>query len=120
MTTTITSPEKMLELVQGQLVAYNKKDLDAFCNYFHPDVEVYRLNQNEMTCRGIETFKGLYQNRFSENPNLLCEIKHRTVLQNTILDEEWITGVEGVPTPGHVVAIYAFRDNLIAQVWFAR
>ena len=120
MTTITTPPEKMLELVQGQLIAYNKKDLEVFCTYFHPEVEVYRLNQNELTCRGIETFRGLYKNRFLDNPKLLCEIRHRTVLENTILDEEWITGVEGVSSPGHVVAIYAFRDNLIAQVWFTR
>ncbi len=112
--------EKMLELVEGQLAAYNQKNLDKFCTYFHPEVEIYRLNQNEMTCKGIETFRSLYVDRFGLNPDLNCEIKSRIVLEDMIIDEEWITGVAGVSAPGHVVAIYGFKDELIFRCWFAR
>ena len=107
----------MVELAQGQLDAYNKRDLEAFCSFYHPQVEVYRLAQNEKTCSDFETFKEMYRSRFADNPELHCELRSRIVLNDSVLDEEWVTGAG---TPAHVVAIYGFKDNLISKVWFTR
>lgn len=110
--------ERMIELAQGQLDAYNQRDLEKFCSFYHPQVEVFRLSNNEKTCDNIETFRSMYKTRFEENPELHCELRSRVVLNDSVLDEEWVTGAG--PTPSHVVAIYSFRDNLISRVWFAR
>lgn len=113
--------ERMLELVQGQLEAYNQRDIEKFCTYFHPEVQVFRLNEVPIkTCEGMDSFKKMYSNRFANNPELHCELKSRIVLNASILDEEWVTGVVGQETPSHVVAIYSFRDNLIGYVYFTR
>lgn len=109
--------ERMIELAQGQLDAYNKRDLETFSTFYHPNIQVYRLPQTEPTCTDIETFKSMYRSRFLDNPELHCELRSRVVLNDSILDEEWVTGAG---TPSHVVAIYGFKDNLISHVWFTR
>lgn len=109
----------MIALAQGQLDDYNNRDIDAFCRHYHPEVEVYRLGAvTEKICQGIDAFREIYRKRFESNPELHCELKSRIVLNNSVLDEEWVTG--GAPTPSHVVAIYAFKDGLINQIWFTR
>lgn len=113
--------EEMVALAQGQLDDYNRRDLEAFCTHYHPEVQVYRLGEvTEKICEGIEAFREIYRGRFDSNPRLHCELKHRTVLSGSVLDEEWVTGVEGAAAPSHVVAIYGFRDGKIGYVWFTR
>jgi hypothetical protein len=113
-----TSKEKMIELCQGQLEAYNKGDIDAFASFYHPDVKAYRLQGNEQILDGLEQLKINYRKRFSENPKLHCELKSRVVLESSVLDEEWVTGVVNQTKPSHVVAIYKFKDDLIHSIWF--
>lgn len=113
--------EQMIALAQGQLDDYNRRDLEAFCRHYHKDVQVYRIGQTpEKTCEGLDAFRELYRVRFEANPELHCELKSRVVLNNSVLDEEWVTGVTGASAPSHVVAIYHFRDGLISAVWFTR
>ncbi len=113
--------ERMIELAQGQLDAYNKRDIEKFCTYFHPEVQVWRLNGEPIkTCSDMATFKKMYTARFDNNPKLHCELRSRVVLNDSVLDEEWVTGVEGQEIPSHVTAIYGFRDDLIGYVWFTR
>ena len=110
----------MIELCQGQLDAYNARDIDKFASYYHPEIKAYRLSQNELVLSGIENLKINYGKRFSENPNLHCELKSRVVLNNSVLDEEWVTGVSNQKVPSHVVAIYNFKYDLIYSVWFTK
>ena len=111
----------MVALAQGQLEAYNRRDLEAFCQHFHPEVEVYRLGEvTEKISVGLEPFQDLYRARFDSNPELHCKLLSRTVLNQSVLDEEWVTGVSGASSPSHVVAIYGFKDGLIGYVWFTR
>ncbi|MBY0413137.1 MAG: nuclear transport factor 2 family protein [Bdellovibrionales bacterium] len=110
--------ERMVELAQGQLDAYNKRDLETFCSFYHPEIQVFKMAENIRTCFGMEEFKKIYFSRFDNSPELHCELRSRVILNDTILDEEWVTG--GGPTPSHVVAAYSFKDNLISHVWFIR
>lgn len=113
--------EEMINLAQEQLDAYNRRDLEAFCKFFHPEVKVYRLGETiEQTCSDMNTFREIYRKRFDSNPELHCELRSRIVLNNSVLDEEWVTGVTGATAPSHVVAIYGFRDGLISSVYFTR
>lgn len=112
--------ERMIELAQNQLDAYNQGNIDNFCENYHQEVEAYSLPDNNLIVKGIEQFRKNYGERFKNNPKLHCELKSRTVLTNSVLDEEWVTGVEGATGPSHVVAIYHFKDNLIYKIWFTR
>ncbi len=110
--------EQMIELCQGQLDAYNKRDLTQFAKYYHPEAAAFRLPDEKPLFQGMEQLKSIYHKRFSENPQLHCELKSRVVLGSTVLDEEWVTGVSGQEKPSHVVAIYKFKDDLIHSIWF--
>lgn len=110
----------MIALAEGQLHAYNNRDIDKFCTFFHTDVIVYVAGNPQPTCQGMEAFKKIYTSRFNDNPDLHCQLRNRIVLDNAILDEEWVTGVHNALAPSHVVAIYQFQDGLIHTVSFVR
>lgn len=116
---TITK-ERMIELAQGQLDAYNARDLVKFATFYHPEVKAFRLDDGGQLLSGMDELHVMYGKRFSENPNLHCELKSRVVLAESVLDEEWVTGVTHQEKPSHVVAIYKFKDNLIHRIWFTR
>lgn len=109
----------MAALAQRQLDAYNTGDIDAFCACYHPEVTGLRLNNNKAGKPGLENFRATYKALFEANPNLHCELKSRIVLGETVVDEEWVTGLAGHPEGIHAVAIYGFRDGLIDRIWFA-
>lgn len=107
-------------LVQGQLDAYNRRDIDSFCRFFHSDILAYRLVPTfEQRVKGMAAFREGYGAMFAASPKLHCELKSRIVLNDTVIDEEWVTGRLNSPDGAHVCAIYAFRDGLIDRVWFA-
>lgn len=108
------------ELVQGQLVAYNNRDLEKFCSYYHPEVKITNLFSERLACDGIEKFREIYKNIFHRCPELLCKLKLRIVLENAVIDEEFVTGLSDYPRGLHTAAIYSFRDGLIDRVFFPR
>lgn len=112
--------EDRVALVQGQLEAYNARDIEKFCTYFHPEITAWSLSPFEQRPSGMENFKKGYGAMFAASPNLHCKLLSRIVLDEMILDEEWVTGSAKFPNGVHATAIYAFRDGLIDRVWFAR
>ncbi|MBC7713342.1 MAG: nuclear transport factor 2 family protein [Rhizobacter sp.] len=112
------SKEKMVELCQGQLDAYNARDIGKFAEFYHAEVKAYRLLNNELIMSGIDELKVRYAKRFGDNPELFCELRSRVILDDTVLDEEWVTGVVNQERPSHIVAIYKFKDDLIHEIWF--
>ena len=111
--------EQKIKLVEEQEKFYNSRDLEGFCSCFHKDVYVERLLTRE-SYQGLNEFRTRYRGLFEKEVNNHCEIKSRIVLNETIIDEEWITGNSNFPEGLHAVAIYGFRDGLIDRVWFTR
>lgn len=107
-------------LVQGQLEAYNAKDLDKFCSYFHDQIVVTDLISAKQACSGMAQFRAIYENFFTSAPNATVQIKSRIIQPTAILDEELVTGAPRYPDGLHIVAIYGFRDSKIDRVWFTR
>jgi hypothetical protein len=112
--------DQMESLVQRQLEAYNRRDLEKFCAQYHPEVVATNLMTGETLCRGMVQFTAVYDQRFSGSPELHCELKSRIVLEWCIIDEEYVTGVAQFPQGLHACAIYGFRDGRIDRVWFCR
>lgn len=115
----MTDHEK-IALVQGQLEAYNLKDTDRFCSYFHDEIVVTDLISAKETCRGMDRYREIYGNAFLNAPNARVEIKSRIIQSSSVIDEELLTGSPRYPNGHHIVAIYAFRDGKIDRVWFTR
>ena len=112
--------QEMESLVQGQLEAYNRRDLESFCSHYHPDVEAVDLISGETLCKGMEQFAARYEQRFSASPELHCDLRSRIVLESSVIDEEYVSGAAQFPGGLHAVAIYGFRAELIDRVWFLR
>ena len=104
-----------LELVQGQLEAYNSRDLNAFCSYFTNEVVVFDGPEREIIIQGMGEFRQRYSETFS-NEQLFCEIIHRVHLNNIIVDHERTSGLSEQPL--EVVVIYKIEDDKIAEVTF--
>ena len=116
----LTTKEKMVEAVEGQLQAYNTRDIESFCRWFHHEVRVIDILSGDVRSIGMELFHVGYKKLFEGSPKLHCEIKTRTILDQSVIDVEWVTGSVRYPDGLHAAAIYAFRDGLIDRVWFTR
>lgn len=110
-------PGSPRDLANRQLVAYNARDLDAFCALFADDVIVHDVPTGVATLSGMEAFRANYARRFS-SPDLHCEILSRMDLGDFAIDRERVTGVPGAPLD--VIAIYEVRGGLIRSVRFIR
>jgi imidazolonepropionase-like amidohydrolase len=108
------SPETV---VQGQVEAYNARDIEAFLSFYADDVVVRRLPSGEVSYDGKEAMSLRYASRFAENPELHCTITQRVVHGDWVVDHELVTGVEGRPRV-RAVATYEVRGGLIQNVWF--
>lgn len=108
------------ELVQAQLIAYNNRDLNSFCACYHPEIKIRNALSNKVVCEGMEQFREIYRNLFKDSPELLCKLKSRIVLEHSIIDEEFVTGISNHSGGLHTVAIYGFRDGLIDRVLFPK
>jgi hypothetical protein len=107
-----------IDIAQKQLDAYNAQDLDTYVSYFTEDCIVSGLNgtPTETTRNAI---KARYAKAFATFPQNKAELKNRIAIGNTVVDHELV-----VRAPGgeqfEIVAIYSFRDGLIARVDFSK
>lgn len=102
-------------LVQKQLLAYNLRDVQAFLEPYSDDVELY-IFPNKLIGKGKEKMRVQYEEMFKNVTNLHCEIKNRTVMGNTVIDHEIVTGFG--PQKVEAIAIYEIIDDKIAKVYF--
>ena len=114
----IDSPIKVTpeSLVQQQLEAYNKGDIDAFLEPYSENIEVYNF-PNQLRSKGIENMRPTYTAMFSKYPNLHCELVNRTILNNTVIDHERISGISDMDV-FEAIAIYKIENRKIAKVYF--
>jgi len=107
-----------LDIAQAQLDAYNAQNLDTYVSYFTEDCIVSGLNGTP-TETSREAIKARYAKAFAQFPQNKAELKNRIAVGNTIVDHELV-----IRAPGgeqfEIIAIYTFRDGLIARVDFAK
>ncbi|MDH3593114.1 MAG: nuclear transport factor 2 family protein, partial [Planctomycetota bacterium] len=60
------------EAAQAQLDAYNARDIEAFLAAYDPAVEVAQLPSGEVTARGRDAMRPIYQGLFERAPDLHC------------------------------------------------
>ncbi|MCX7281387.1 MAG: nuclear transport factor 2 family protein [Alphaproteobacteria bacterium] len=107
-----------LDTAQKQLDAYNAQDLDTYVSYFTEDCIVSGLNGTP-TETSREAIKARYVKAFAQFPQNKAELKNRIVIGNTIVDHELVIRYPG-GEQFEIIAIYTFRDGLIARVDFAK
>ena len=108
-----TSPE---QIVQQQVEAYNARDIDGFVDTYAAEIEIYN-EQGEMTIKGHEELRVVYQMLFESTPDLLCEIVNRITINNKVIDKEKVR-FNGKFV--EAVAVYEVENGKIVKVSFIK
>lgn len=109
----MTSPT---DVVQRQLEAYNRRDLEAFIATYSDDAQLYRMPATEPAIKGKAQLSEFYATKRFNEPKLHAELLKRIALGNKVIDHERITGLGDDPL--EAVAVYEVDGGLIRRVWF--
>ncbi len=101
-------------IVNKQLEAYNKRDIDEFAKTYSKDITLH-LFPDDLTTNGNADLKKRYDAMFEKVPDLNAEIVNRIVLGNKVIDKEKVT-INGKIY--YAIAIYEVKDGLISKVTF--
>lgn len=106
------------DVVQAQLDAYNRKDIDALLDTYAPDAEQFTLHGDRIA-QGHGQFRQRFLARFEE-PDLHAELVSRVVVGNFVTDSEVIVRnfPDGVGML-EMLCIYEVVDGLIRRASFA-
>ena len=106
------SPEAV---VDAQLAAYNKRDLEAFLSFYSDDA-VLAKHPDQVTQTGKAEMRARYERNF-KNPNVRAEIIERIVFGRFVIDHERVVAP---PAKGELlaVAVYEVKDGKIVRVTF--
>ena len=107
----------VLKPVIAQLEAYNNQDIEKFMVNFSKDC-VVEDGKGKVLMTGRATMYESYKKMFEASPDLHCHLASRVVVGNYVLDEERVTGRNGNPEEGHVVAVYRVENEEIVHVRF--
>lgn len=105
-------------VVQAQVDAFNRHDVDAFMAAFTPDVVFWEYPANTVFA-GAARVRGHYAELFGDPDakDLHAEIRQRIVKGRFVIDHERVTGLPGEGE--HVsVVIYEVVDSRIKNAWF--
>jgi hypothetical protein len=104
-------------VIQCQLDAYNRRDLDAWLATYAEDAQQFEF-PGTLLASGHSQIRARSAPRFTE-PNLHAQLIKRTVIGNIVIDQEKVTRTfpEG---PGHIelICIFEVRDGLIRNANF--
>lgn len=110
---------KFEKAVQGQLEAYNARDIEGFMQWYAADVVAMDLDTDTILFSGKDNMRPRYAKKF-ENKYLYCELVNRMSLNRTVIDHERITNDESGKT-FDAIAIYDIGlDGLISTIRFSK
>lgn len=111
-------PAEAERVVQTQLEAYNRRDVDAFLNTYASDARLYD-HPDKLWASGQEQMRQAYSRLFKEAPNIKAKVSKRIVQGEFVIDQEIVTGLPG-DQKVTAVAIYQVHGGKITNVWFVR
>ncbi|MGD8189674.1 nuclear transport factor 2 family protein [Brevibacillus ginsengisoli] len=114
MTTVNQSPEAVVQL---QLDAYNRKDIEAFLHTYSPQVEILEHPSGNRIMHGLAELREVYTKLFTDNPDMHAEVLNRTVFGKFVVDLEYLSGRVN-REPFEALAMYEVEDGRITRVWF--
>lgn len=112
-----TPPTEAELAVQGQLEAYNARDIDAFMHWWAEDCRYYEF-PDRLLASGAAEVRERHAARFKE-PNLHGRLIKRIAIADVVVDQEIVsrTFPDG-PGEVDVIAIYEVACGRIAKAWF--
>ena len=111
------SAESAEQVVQEQVEAYNKHDVDLFLSTYSPEIKIYDF-PDKLILSGLDKMREIYGPMFDQVPeDYKAEITKRIAQGNFVIDQELLTS-ESAGTRESAVAIYQVEDGKIVGVWF--
>jgi len=109
------------ELIERQLLAYNRQDLDGHCACFAQDVTVSNLGEAP-NLTGAEAYRSRYAGLFAQFPQNRATVVNRIVVGAWAVDHERVERIPNAadPAPFDVLALYHVKDGRIGSVRFVR
>jgi uncharacterized protein (TIGR02246 family) len=107
-----------VQVVERQLAAYNARDAAAFAATYAENVELFDFPA-KARLTGRVKLQASYTQFFEAAPKLHCEILHRSVFGNRVVDHERVTGLPN-GTALEAVAVYEVENGLIRRVTFIK
>ena len=106
------------EVVQAQLEAYNRRDLEAWLNTYSQDAEQFLLYGGELA-KGRDAIRKRMEDRFKD-AKLHAKLIHRTAMENIVVDHELVTRTfpDGTSTV-EMICIYEVLGGKIKKATFA-
>lgn len=101
-------------IVNKQLEAYNRRDIEEFAKTYAKDVKLYTF-PDILSINNNTELKKRYNTMFKSTPDLNAEIINRIVLGNKVIDKEKVTINNKT---FYAIAIYEVKDGLISKVTF--
>jgi hypothetical protein len=109
----VSAPEKV---VQEQLEAYNRHDVDAFLKTYSAEIKLYEFPDKEISS-GQGAMRKTYGTLFESEPDRKAKIAKRIVQGDYVIDHE---EVSGGGREFKAVAIYRVKNDKIETVWFVK
>ena len=106
-------------IVQRQLDAYNRHDLESFLSTYSREVQILKFPGSEVILSGLAELRRSYAERFRQGSTIHAELVSRTVQRNFVIDKERVSGL-AANTIVEAIAIYEVSGNLITRVWFIK
>jgi len=110
-----TRPE---QVVEAQLAAYNRHDVEAFLNEYAAESVLYDFPDRVLQS-GTEEIRQRYAYAFAESPESRVTVSTRIVQGDFVIEQETVTGLPAGRSLTAVV-IYEIRARKIQRVWFIR
>ena len=107
------------DVVDRQVDAYNRREIDAFVTCYAPAVVVEDATGG-LLMQGHDAVSNAYGELFRESPDLHVEIAKRIQVGDYVIDEELVTGRRGAAEVMHAVVVYHVADGLIDHVRLIR
>jgi|HubBroStandDraft_1064217.scaffolds.fasta_scaffold94463_2 hypothetical protein len=106
------------EVVDEQIAAYNRRDIDGFVACYADSAKVVQPD-GSLLATGRDEIRARYGELFEQSPDLRAEISNRIEVGAIIIDEERVTGfvLPGMPPEIHAAVVYRVADGLIQDAY---
>ena len=104
-------------VVQAQVEAYNRHDIEAFLKTYSAEVKVFDF-PDKLRFSGLEAMRERYGKLFKSEPAPTVKIAKRIVQGDHVIDHEEVS--RGAERQLTAVAIYRVEGGKITAVWFLR
>ena len=111
-------PAAPAQIVQRQLEAYNRRDLESFLSFYADDARIVGY-PDQVLAQGKDAMRELYRKVFEPASQLNASIQNRIAQDRFVIDQERVTGLADGQTLD-AVAIYEVKEGRIVRVTLLR